>query len=384
MSQLLPLKILVISHEYPPIGGGGGKVVKVLCEGMASEKYLFHILTAFWNGLPEHERTDNLFIERIRSHRTEAHRANLLTMACFVWKSFWRALKVVKNWQPNLIHAHFAVPGGAVAALAGILTHTPYMFTAHGGDVPGGTPEKTGKWFRFILPFTHFIWKRAQKVIAVSNQTRKLAQAHYPVDIKVIPNALDTARYQPGEIKISEPPCITYVGRFSPEKNAVMVPKILSHLKDLDWKCQMIGDGLQMEAVRSLINEYDLDDRMELTGWITPEKVEQRLLSCDILLMPSFREGMPMAGLQALASGSALVMSDIGACGDMVDIEKNGFLITVGDEDGYANALRILLSSPAKLLGFRKHSLKKSKDFDINKMLEHYKQAYRSIAKGSR
>jgi glycosyltransferase involved in cell wall biosynthesis len=376
------IKILVISHEYPPIGGGGGRVIQDLCEGIASDSYNFYVLTAHWDDLPEFDELENLTIERIRSRRTQAYRADLLAMACFVWKSFWRALRIIKNWQPDIIHAHFAVPGGASAAAASLLTNTPYMITAHGGDVPGGTPEKTKKWFRFILPFTRFIWKKAKKIITVSQQSRRLAQTHYPVKIEVIPNGIDTTRYFHTSLEIHDPPCIIYIGRFSPEKNAQLVPKILSHLYDLRWKCVMVGDGPQMARVQTLIAENQLSDRIELPGWISPQEVDEALLKCDILLMPSLHEGMPMVGLQGLASGLALVMSDMGACPDMVNLEKNGFLIEAGDEKGYAHALRTLLSNPKKLLQYKKSSLQKAGEFDIKKVINSYKNAYQSILKG--
>ncbi len=382
MEYIPTIKILVISHEYPPIGGGGGRVIQDLCEGIASDSYNFYVLTSHWDDLPEFEETGNLTIERIRSRRTQAYRADLLTMACFVWKSFWRALRIIKKWHPDIIHAHFAVPGGASAAVASLLTHTPYMITAHGSDVPGSAPEKTEKWFRFILPFTQFIWKKAERIITVSQQSRQLAQVHYPVKIEVIPNGIDTSRYLHTSLEIHDPPCIMYIGRFSPEKNAQLVPKILSHLVDLKWKCLIVGDGPQMAHVQTLIAENQLDDRIELPGWISPHEVDEALLKCDILLMPSLREGMPMVGLQGLASGLALVMSDVGACPDMVNTEKNGFLIEVGNEKGYAHALRILLSDPNKLRQFKKNSLQKAAEFNIRKVIISYKNVYQSILKG--
>ena len=382
MEYIPTIKILVISHEYPPIGGGGGRVVQNLCKGIASDNFNFYVLTAHWDDLPEFEESENLTIERIRSRRTQAYRADLLTMACFVWKSFWLALRIIKRWHPDIVHAHFAVPGGASAAVVSLLTHTPYMITAHGGDVPGGAPEKTKKWFRFILPFTRFIWKKAEKIITVSQQSRQLAQAHYPVNIEVIPNGIDTTRYLHASSEIHDPPCIIYMGRFSPEKNAQLVPKILSHLDDLRWKCVMVGYGPQMARVQTLIAENRLNDRIELPGWVSPQEVDEVLLKCDILLMPSLHEGMPMVGLQGLASGLALVMSDVGACPDMVNLEENGFLIEAGDEKGYAHALRILLSDPKKLQQYKKNSVQKAAEFDIQKVIISYKKIYRSILKG--
>jgi len=382
MENIPTVKILVISHEYPPIGGGGGRVIQDLCEGIASDSYNFYMLTAHWDDLPEFEESKNLTIERIRSRRTQAYRADLLAMACFVWKSFWRALRIIRKWHPDIIHAHFAVPGGASAAVASLLTCTPYMITVHGGDVPGGAPDKTKKWFSFIFPFTQFIWKKAKKVITVSQQSRQLAQTHYPVKIEVIPNGIDTTRYLHTSLETHNPPCIMYIGRFSPEKNAQLVPKILSHLDDLKWKCVMVGDGPQMARVKTFIAENQLDDRIELPGWISPQEVDQALLKSDILLMPSLHEGMPMVGLQGLASGLALVMSDVGACPDMVNLEKNGFLIEAGDEKGYAHALRTLLSDPKKLRQYKKNSIQKVADFDIQKVISSYKNVYQSILKG--
>lgn len=68
------MKILVISHEYPPIGGGGGKVVQDLCTGLADRGYQVRLLTAFYGNLPKIETSDNITIERLPSGRTQSFR----------------------------------------------------------------------------------------------------------------------------------------------------------------------------------------------------------------------------------------------------------------------------------------------------------------------
>ena len=260
------MKVLVISHEYPPIGGGGGKVVQDLCAGLAGRGHHIHLLTALWENLPEKESVGNLEIERLPSGRTQSFRAGFGTMASFVWKSFWRGLKVIRTWHPDLIHAHFAVPAGAVAYALSVLTLTPYIITAHGGDVPGGAPEKTGGWFRFVLPFSKPVWKHAAAIAAVSSQTRQLALKHYTADIQVIPNGIDPSAYHPGKYNSKKTPVIIYIGRFSPEKNALAVPQVLSILKNLAWKCVMLGDGPQMGEIKALVKQHQLEQRFTLPG----------------------------------------------------------------------------------------------------------------------
>lgn len=376
------MKVLVISHEYPPIGGGGGKVVQDLCVGLAGRGHQIYLLTALWDKLPERESAGSLVIERLPSGRTQSFRADFKAMAYFVWKSFWCGLKVIREWRPDLIHAHFAVPAGAAAFALSVFTRTPYILTAHGGDVPGGAPEKTGGWFRFVLPLSKPIWKRASAIAAVSSQTRLLALKHYVADIQVIPNGIDPSAYHPGKFQTGKDPTIIYIGRFSPEKNALAVPQVLSTLENLGWDCVMLGDGPQMEEVRSIIKQNHLEKRFTLPGWVDAEAVAQWMGKSDILFMPSLREAMPMAGLQALAMGLALVASEIGSVPDLVKTNQNGFLVQPGDLNGYAEAIKRLLADHTLLESYRLKSRQMSAQFDINSVITAYEDLYQKTLSG--
>jgi glycosyltransferase involved in cell wall biosynthesis len=366
------MKILVISHEYPPIGGGGGQVVADVCTHLAARGHQVYVLTAHYGDLPRMEVEGNLTIDRMPSCRTQAYRAGFMTMACFILKAIGRGSKIMRRFQPDVIQAHFAVPAGAAAYVLSGLFRVPYVITAHGGDVPGGAPQKTDKWFRLVLPFTRPFWKKAARVISVSEQTRRFALQHYPVDIQVIPNGIDTQACQPGTFDPKQPPRILYIGRFSPEKNAIAVPAVLDRIRDLEWRCAMLGDGPQMEEVRQALAHSGLSERVELPGWVSPQEVNQWLAKSDILLMPSLLDSMPIAGLQGLAMGLALVLSNIGSCPDYIDGDRNGFLVTPGDVEGYAAALRRLLSDKNLLKNARAASRAHAQRFDLTKAIDDY------------
>ena len=139
----------------------------------------------------------------------------------YVIASFWDGLRQTRKWKPDVFHIHFAVPAGAAGWALSVLTGIPYVLTAHLGDVPGGVPEKTGKWFRFIFPFTPPIWKKAFRVAAVSEFTRSLAVKSYPVAVDVIPNGVDLKLLDPGEIKNTHPPADCFCGQVcSPKEPA--------------------------------------------------------------------------------------------------------------------------------------------------------------------
>ena len=87
-------------------------------------------------------------------------------MAGFVGASLLKGYPLLGKWRPDVMHVHFAVPAGAAGWLLNRLSGVPYVLTAHLGDVPGGVPEKTGKWFRLIFPLTPPIWRDAAAVTA--------------------------------------------------------------------------------------------------------------------------------------------------------------------------------------------------------------------------
>jgi glycosyltransferase involved in cell wall biosynthesis len=375
------MKILVLSHEYPPIGGGGGRVVQELSQGLANRGYQIHLLTAHYADQPKMEQSENLVIERLPSWRTQPFRADLKAMGAFIIKSFFRGLKVIQKSHPDLIHAHFAVPAGVSAFLLSKATGVPYILTAHGGDVPGGAPEKTARWFRMVLPFSKLVWNNAAATAAVSEQTRDLALEHYQSEIQVISNGIDTQEMKPTNLDVHSPPRILFIGRFSPEKNATAVPRILAELKHLPWQCAMLGDGTEMDLVRHLIDENNLADRLQLIGWVDSDSVKEHLAKSDILLMPSLREGMPMAALQALSMGLALLLPDKGSCPDL--IENNGFLLEPGNLQAYTDSLEKLLADKDLLAKFKITSRQLSEKFDIHLTVDAYDKLISEVIRNS-
>jgi L-malate glycosyltransferase len=378
------MRILVVIHEFPPIGGGGGRAAYDICVNLARHGHEIIVLTAHMQGLPLEENLDGIRIVRIRSFRTEAFRATFFVMLAYVLGGLWAGARLIRHFRPDIIHAHFAVPCGALAWGLSMLSGIPYVLTAHLGDVPGGVPEKTGRWFRWLMPFTHPIWQRAKHVVAVSEFTRQLALRQYDVNIEVIPNGVDVELLSPAEIKINQPPRLVFAGRFVTQKNILAIIQILSELKHLNWRCAMLGDGPLFEEAKREIKRNDLEARFDLPGWLTPQGVLEWFTKSDILFMPSFSEGLPVVGVQALAKGLALVVSNIGGFMDLVDDQKNGYLIDVNDQRKFVSALQELLSDPMTLSRFRKASLEKAGQFEINSISKKYEEIFLDILSDSK
>lgn len=373
------MRILIIIHEFPPVGGGGGAAARDICIGLAKRGHNVKVLTAHFGDLPKRETINGVDVIRLASLRREAFRARLPEMSAFVLTSLVAGASLTRSFHPDVIHAHFAVPAGAAAWTLSRLTKIPFVLTAHLGDVPGGVPEKTGKWFRYIQPFTKPIWHGAKRVVAVSQFTRGLALQHYNVPIDVIPNGVDVASLRPQTIEVHKPPRLVFAGRFMEQKNPLQIVRVLSRLRHLEWTCFLLGDGPLFKPVRHEIESLGLTDCFHLPGWVTPEQVIAEFQKSDILFMPSRSEGLPVVGVQALACGLALV---VGRAGGFVDlVNGNGALCDPDDTESLTTALSSLLSNPEALLSARKKSLELAQAFDMEHVVNGYESIFRETVK---
>jgi len=373
------MRVLILNHEYPPIGGGGGQAAQDIAIELARRGHEITILTAHLKGLPLDEVVDNIHILRLPSLRRRPYQAGFLAMGIYILAAIKAGFHLIQRWHPDIIHVHFAVPAGAAAWILAKFTGIPYVLTAHLGDIPGGVPEKTGKWFRWVFPFTKPIWQGAARIVTVSNYTCWLIRKHYAVDPVVIPNGINMERVNPECLVVHHPPVVIFAGRFMPQKNLIELVEMLALVQDLEWKCIMLGDGPLVEEVKRTITSHGLDKRFYLPGWVTTQEVLDYLAQSDLLFMPSLSEGLSVVGLQALGMGLAIVASRAGGNVDLVKPGYNGFLADPRDKEALSSALRSLLSNHKALQNARQASRDLAPRFDIRTVVDAYENIFQEI-----
>jgi glycosyltransferase involved in cell wall biosynthesis len=112
-----------------------------------------------------------------------------------------------------------------------------------------------------------------------------------------------------------------------------------------DWKATIAGNG-DVNGSRARARSLGLADLIDIPGWVDAAEVEKILHQTDILVLPSFAENLPMAILEGFAHGIAVVATPVGAIPEVVDHERNGLIVPVGDVNELADALRRLIESP--------------------------------------
>lgn len=372
------MKVLVLCYEYPPVGGGGGRVAASVAEGLVQSGHEVRVVSAGLRHLPSEAVVNGVTVLRPQSFRKREDTCSVPEMALYLLTAFLPAWKLCRSWRPDVIHAHFVVPTGALAFALHMLTGIPYVLTAHLGDVPGGVPEQTDSLFRVLGPFIQPIWIKAAAVTAVSGFVADLAAKNCGVPAKVILNGVPMIP-PPATLQAGKPPCLLMVGRLSIQKNPLLAIQALQLVQDLPWCFEVIGEGPLSEPMRDLVRSCVLEDRVTFSGWLAGDEVSKRLSMADVLLMTSTSEGLPMAGIEALRHGLAIVGSRIGGLSDVIDDGVNGLFCDLTPQ-AFAENLRSLLGNSDALVRMRQASLAKALDFNLPDRVRDYEALLGDVA----
>ena len=371
-------RILILCYEWPPVGGGGGRAARDVAEALARRGHQVRIQTIRLFGMPKREVHPNLELYRTWGFRRRPDRCTPVEMAGYLVTSFLPVLRHLREFRPEIIHAHFAVPTGPLALAASVLGRVPYVITAHLGDVPSAIPEQTDRLFRWLDPAIRPVWKHAAAVTTVSRFVAGLAEKAYGCRPDLIPNGVDLRDRSapPGPAVLPSQPRLLFVGRLNPQKNLPFLFRVLAELKASPWTLDVVGAGEDGPVLKRFVEARQLQDQIRFHGWLQRAEVDAMLAGSDALVFPSTVEGLPLALLEGLKFGLAIVASDLPPLRDLVEDGRNGFLLEPNALESWTTSLRKLLADPAALLAMRRESWKLASRFDLENIAGRYESVY--------
>ena len=138
---------------------------------------------------------------------------------------------------------------------------------------------------------------------------------------------------------------VGYIGRFSEEKGIInlidAIPKILEENQTV--KFLIIGDGPLFLKVKKRIEGMGFSDRLFLPGWVPYEKIPDYLKEMKLLVLPSYIEGIPNIVLEAMACGTPILATPVGAIPDVIKDCETGFIMENNSPEFIAkNVIRAL------------------------------------------
>jgi len=308
------MNILVVSHEYPPIGGGGANACMYLSREYAKSGHSVTVISVWYEALPEIENSNGVQIIRIKSKRNYKEHCSFSEMADYLYKA-WPVIKQLEKRQHfDICQVFFGIPSGPIGYLLKKKYHIPYIIRFGGGDIPG-FQERFAFLYKILSPFLKIIWNNADALIANSKGLKKLAENFYDKQkIDIIYNGVDTTKFYPVNItKRNSNDCIIlFVSRLIERKGLqFIIPK----LREVQEKCHknirliVVGDGPYRKELEKLAIENACTDLIRFEGQKDKNELLPYYQMADLFILPSKKEGMPNVVLEAMACGLPIIMT---------------------------------------------------------------------------
>ncbi|MFC1871164.1 glycosyltransferase family 4 protein [Chloroflexota bacterium] len=139
---------------------------------------------------------------------------------------------------------------------------------------------------------------------------------------------------------------IGYVGRLSYEKGVMSlvraIPSILKQRQDLEFLIG--GDGPLLGEIKNEVAVLELDNKVELSGWIPHDKLADYLNELKLFVLPSSTEGLPNIVLEAMACGTPVLVTSVGALPEIIKDKETGFIMKDNSPESIANGIMKALS----------------------------------------
>jgi colanic acid/amylovoran biosynthesis glycosyltransferase len=257
---------------------------------------------------------------------------------------------MVRRWCKQLsiehIHAHFGNNPAAVAMLCHVLGGPSYSFTVHG-------PHDFDKPEAIALPDKI---QRAAFVVGVSSfgksQLFRWCDYKQWAKIHIIHCGVDDLFLSPPDVPIPKEPRFVCVGRLGEQKGHLLLVEAISQLaaEGLQFKMVFVGDGPLRGQIEHLIRTLKLQNHIEITGWATNAEVQQQILNSQVMVLPSFAEGLPVAIMESLALCRPVLSTYIAGIPELIEPGQTGWLVPAGSVDALAAGLRAVMETPIEQL----------------------------------
>jgi glycosyltransferase involved in cell wall biosynthesis len=232
--------------------------------------------------------------------------------------------------RTDIIHAHIHRAGWA-AVLVGRVFRIPVVITENSTEFGRKTLSRGGRR-RAAIAF-----RRADLVCPVSHDLQRQIEGYgMRGRFEVVPNQVDTDMFMPASRPAAAPFRVVNVAMQDPKKGLLTLLLAVAALsRNLDVCLDLVGDGPQRAELQARTAELGLAERVTFHGVLKPEDIAQLLRQAHVFVLPSLAENLPLALMEAQATGLPVVATTVGGVPEMVSPDS-GRLVPPGD----ANALR--------------------------------------------
>jgi len=376
------MKIAHICPFYKPSIGGVEQVVEELGKRQLKNGNEVHVFTSDWD---KHSRIKKKYeiINGIHVHRCY-HFFKVANFASFWPSVFFKLLE--QNF--DIIHTHvFGHPHVFFAGLAGKIKGSKLVHTTH---CPW-TDSNRSFMGNLLLRLTYSTFSKIalnwqDKIIAITPWEVDFIKKYTNKEINIIPNGVDSLLFKRVKNNKFKERCkikgkmVLFFGRFNitkgPDKLVLAAREILKERKDINFIFVGPDEGIKGKVIKmsSGIKEIKILDPIR-----DREKVAEMYQAADVYVLPSFREGLPLTLIEALASGIPVIASPVNGVPYEIKDNYNGFFVDYGDIKNLKKRIIEVLDNKKIAERFKRNNKITARKYDWDKIEKKTRELYDTI-----
>jgi glycosyltransferase involved in cell wall biosynthesis len=317
--------------------------------------------------------------------------ARVAVMAHYMEAQYRAILTEAKQNGADVIHAHWAIPTGPAAVMAGKKLQLPSIITMHGGDVyvnPEQGYDFPTRWY--VRPALGWTLRHAGALTAITEDCRQHAlRAGAPADhIRLVFNGTDLRRFSPGENGNRGEPrfgahMIFACRQLFPRKGIRFLLEAGAQLKPQfpDLKIVLAGDGFERPELARLAGELGISSDVTFLGWVPNAELPPYYRAAAVSVIPSLEEGFGIPAAEAMGCEVPVVASDAGGLPEVVEDGVTGLVVPRGDSQALAGAIGSLLADPERRREMGQAGRARAlRLFDWDRTAQQFEELYQEVA----
>ena len=349
------MKVQFFTHSYPrDEGDAAGSFILRLARALVADGVDVRVVAPGAPGLPDHEEIGGVRVDRFRyaprRYETLAYGGNMaaqvseswsarFTLVGFLGSEFQTGVRVRREQQPDIVHAHWWFPNGLAAAWVAKIAGTPLVTTLHGTDV------RMVRNVSMSRPAFRHVLQQSAAVTAVSRWLSEEAQSIVSIKPPVVaPMPVATELFIPREGG-ERSRRLLFVGRLMAQKGIDLLIDALAQLP-ADIGLDVVGDGPDRAALGERASALGVADRIVWHGAVKQYALPAFYQRALALVVPSALEGLGLVAVEAQLCETPVIGVKSGGLPDVIQHDRTGLLVNDRSADGIARAVRELLQRP--------------------------------------
>ena len=282
----------------------------------------------------------SLNISRVLQRTSEDNFSKLIYL-----KAVREVKRILKEYKPDIVHAHYASSYGLIGALSGF---HPYIISMWGSDVYG-FPNYSFLHMRILK----FNLSKADKLLSTGIKMKTEAEKYTKKEILVTPFGIDVNKFKATDVTTIFEKDNIVIGTIKTLEKIYGIEYLIKAFKivktklpDKKIKLLLVGEGTQRKKLENMAIELNLLSDILFTGYVNNNEVEKYHNMLDVFVAVSLQESFGVSVLEASACGKPVIVSNVGGLPEVVDDGKTGIIVEKENPYQLADALIKLITNP--------------------------------------